>query len=127
MGQKPQILVDTDIIIKAIRGNKQFQFFLSNNENLSISIITYLELSSGLKTRQRLIDLNKQIQVYTVYYLNETISKIALQLIQKYTVSNHLFPQDALIAATALHFGVSLFTDNKKDFDFIKELSLYNL
>lgn len=120
MGQKPQILVDTDIIIKAIRGNKQFQFFLLNNENLSISMITYLELSSGLKTRQRLIDLNKQIKAYTVYYLNEAISKIALKLIQKYTITNHLFPQDALIAATALHFRISLFTDNKKDFEFIK-------
>ncbi len=127
MGQKPQILVDTDVIIKAIRGNKKFQFFLSNNENLSISIITYLELSSGLKTRQRLIDLNKQIQAYTVYYLNETISKIALKLIQKYTITHHLLPQDALIAATVLHYRVSLFTDNKKDFEFIKELSLYNL
>jgi predicted nucleic acid-binding protein len=34
-------------------------------------------------------------------------------------------PPDCLIAATALNFSFELFTDNKKDFDFIKGVKFY--
>jgi predicted nucleic acid-binding protein len=32
---------------------------------------------------------------------------------------------DAFIAATAIHNNLLLYTDNKKDFDFIKEIKFY--
>lgn len=63
MGQKPQILVDTDILIKVYRGHAFHKVSLDKEENnLAISSVTYLELLFDLKTRSRIIDLNKQMR-----------------------------------------------------------------
>ena len=44
------------------------------------------------------------------------ISSVMLQLMAKYCLSNRLNLPDALIAATALHHGLPLYTLNRKDF-----------
>lgn len=126
MGQKPQILVDTDILIKVFRGHSNHKIALDKEEyNLSISSITFYELLFGLKTRRRIIDLNKQMRAYHLIHLSETISLKALDIMNKYQISNSIKPADALIAATALSFNLKLFTDNQQDFNFIKEIQLY--
>ena len=49
MGQKPQILVDTDILIKVYRGNVFHKNSLDKvGNNLAISSVSYLELLFGL-------------------------------------------------------------------------------
>ena len=126
MGQKPQILVDTDILIKVYRGDVFHKANLDREEdNLAISSVTYLELLFGLKTRSRVIDLNKQMRAYQLIHITETISIKALEIVHKYTTSTSIKTADALIAATALVNDLKLFTDNKHDFDFIKGLRLY--
>lgn len=126
MGQKSQILVDTDIIIKVYRGHKEHAATLEKEKGkLAISSITYLELLYGLKSRSRIIDLHKQMKAFEVIHLSEAISQTALDMVNKYGVSNSMKPADAIIAATALAFSLQLFTDNKKDFSFIKELRFY--
>lgn len=121
-----KILVDTDILIKVFRGDSQKKKILDNNRGtLSISVITYFELLSGLKTRQRIIDLNKQMKAYEIIHLSEKISKKSLLLYQKYLTNKNLGLPDALIASTAIIHNIQLLTDNKKDYDFIKELSFY--
>ena len=61
MEQKPQILVDTDILIKVFRGDSKKRKLLDANKGkLAISIVTYLELLGGLKTKQRIIDLTNK-------------------------------------------------------------------
>jgi predicted nucleic acid-binding protein len=128
MGQKPQILVDTDILIKVYRGHAFYKAVLDKEENnLAISSVTYLELLFGLKTRGRIVDLNKQMRAYQLIHISETISIKALQIVNKYAVSNSIKVSDALIGATALVNNFQLFTDNKQDFGFIKGLSFYNL
>jgi tRNA(fMet)-specific endonuclease VapC len=127
MGQKPQILVDTDILIKVYRGHAFHKAILDKEENnLAISSVTYLELLFGLKTRKRVIDLNRQMRAYELIHVSENISIKALEIVNKYAVSNSIKVADALIAATAITNNLRLFTDNKNDFDFIKGISFYN-
>jgi predicted nucleic acid-binding protein len=62
---------------------------------------------------------------YDILHLNEGISQMAVKLIEGYSKSHGLKIPDALIGATALYFGIKLFTYNGKDFRFIKDLRLY--
>jgi len=126
MGQKPQILVDTDILIKLFRGDKKIKKILDTHKGkIAVSIVTYFELLTGLKTKQRIIDLNKQMRAYEVVHLSEAISKKSFLIFQKYITIHHLFPADILIAATAIENELYLLTSNVQDFVFIKELQLF--
>lgn len=126
MGQKPQILIDTYILIKVFRGNGFHKSILDKEvKNLAISSVTYIELLSGLKTRSRIIELNKQMRAYQLIHISETISIKSLEIVVKYTSSNSIRIADSLIAATAIVNNLRLFTDNKKDYDFIKGLRFY--
>jgi predicted nucleic acid-binding protein len=86
MGQKPQILVDTDILIKVYRGHSLHKASLDKQTgNLAISAITYFELFFGVKTRRRIIDLSKQMRAYHLIHLSEAISVKTLEILNKYT------------------------------------------
>jgi predicted nucleic acid-binding protein len=83
MGQKPQILVDTDILIKVYRGDALRKASLDEEENnLTVSVVTYIELLFGLKTRSRIIDLNKQIRIYQLVHISESISAKAIEIVK---------------------------------------------
>jgi len=126
MAKAKQILVDTDVLIKVFRGDAEKKKILDDNKGrLSVSVITYFELLSGLKTRQRIIDLNKQMKAYDIIHLSEKISIKSLALYQKYLTSNKIGLPDSMIASTAIINDLALLTDNKKDFKFIKELTLF--
>ncbi len=126
MGQKPQILVDTDILIKVFRGNTSHKKTLDKEENnLAISSVTFLELLFGLKTKRRVIDLKKQVRAYHLIHISEAISVKAIEIVSTYTTMASIKTADTLIAATALINNLKLYTDNVSDFDFIKGLKLY--
>ena len=126
MDKKQIIIVDTDIIIKAFRGNKELEDELrSIKSNVVISAITAFELYQGVQSPRRVIELNKQLKVFSIVHLNEQISQKALSLFKTYKSRETLLVGDTLIAATALLNNYKLFTDNKKDFSFIKELRFY--
>lgn len=126
MGQKPQILVDTDILIKVFRGNISHKKTLDKEENnLAISSVTFPELLLGLKTKRRVIDLKKQIRAYQLIHISEAISVKAIEIVSTYITTASIKAADALIAATSLINNLKLYTDNVSDFDFIKGLKLY--
>lgn len=126
MGQKPQILVDTDILIKVFRGHAFHKASLDKEaNNLAISAVTYFELLFGLKTRRRIIDLNKQMRAYQLIHISEAISVKTMEIFTKYATSHSIKPADALIAATAIHGNLMLFTDNQHDFNFIRGIRFY--
>jgi tRNA(fMet)-specific endonuclease VapC len=126
MGQKKIILVDTDIFIKVFRGNAIHKKHLDYLEGrIAISIITALELYQGVNSKKRKYELEKQLKAYQILLLTDQISLEAMSLMKKYVPENILLPPDGLIAATALGHQLELYTDNKKDFDFIKGLKFY--
>lgn len=127
MGLKNLILIDTDILIDAGRGegkaiNKLET--LSLDYNLSISLVTEMELIVGCRNKNEIKLLEKFLLSFHVLNITESISKTASKLLKIYKLSHGLLIADSLITATALQWNVQLISKNKKDFRFIENLKL---
>lgn len=120
------ILVGTDILIKAFRGDKTKQKNLKYlKDKYCISIITACELLNGAKNINQREEFNKALRFYTIAPIDEKISEFALSLFKKYSFANTMKISDSFIAATALNNDLFVYTDNKKDFDFIEGIKFY--
>lgn len=127
MAEKKIVLVDTDILIKIFRQNKVLKQQLDELENqIAISAVTVFELLEGANTEKKLFELLKQLKAYRVLHLDEDISLKTFSLFKIHKPKDKMFIADTLIAATALVHNLELFTDNKKDYQFIKEIKFYN-
>jgi predicted nucleic acid-binding protein len=121
-----KVLVDTDILIKAFRGDDDKIRNLSLlKDRYCISVITSMELFAGAKNIKQLSSYIKLLKIYQVIQIDENISQKAFQLFKTYILKNPVASSDCFIAATALHYGFELYTDNKKDYNFIKGINFY--
>jgi hypothetical protein len=127
MEHQSLVLCDTDIIIELYKNNTSIIAALHKigQENIAISLITAGELLFGAINKRELNRISKDIANLHNLPLNEAIGILALDLLQKYTLSHKLMLPDALIAATALHHEISLYTLNQKDFRPISGLKIY--
>ena len=126
MAKSSRILVDTDIIIKVYRGDKEKHKTLTPiQDNLAISVITALELMAGAKNKKRQIEVSKTIKAYFFFDITAAIGARAFTLVKKYGLMHTIGIADALIAATAIENKLQLYTDNVSDYEFIKELKFY--
>jgi predicted nucleic acid-binding protein len=64
------------------------------------------------------------LQNIKFYPLTNDIAQKAIELIDPFSNSHGLLLADAIIAATALEYDLTLITDNTKHFQFIKGLKL---
>jgi len=97
------------------------------HENIAISDITRGELFYSAINKAELKLIRNDLDNVIVLHINEEVSEMAVNLVEKYCLSHKLDIEDALIAATAIYYDIELFTLNVKDFKFIPELKLYNL
>jgi len=67
------------------------------------------------------------LQQVIVLHINEEISDLAVNWVEKYCLSHKLDIEDALIAATAIYYNIELFTLNTKDFRYIPNIKLYQI
>lgn len=126
MAKNQLVLCDTNILIAVIRGDQKIieQLTSISWENLFISIITYGEVligarkSEGRKTKAFL----KSFQVID---LDAGISKHLREIFNEAYYHKNLMA-DALIAATALEYDIPLWTKNKRDFTYVKDIRFYN-
>jgi len=119
-------LVDTDILIKAFRGDRTKQINLKSlKEKYCISIITACELINGAKNIKQRGEFMKALRYYSLALIDEKISEQAFSLYKKYSLKNDMKISDSFIAATALVHDLFLYTDNKKDFNFIEGIKFY--
>jgi tRNA(fMet)-specific endonuclease VapC len=120
------VLVDTDILIKAYRGD---ELKIANLKKLKdkycISVVTACELLVGAKNFKQLDEMNRLLKIYTIAPIDEKISELSLKLFQRYSVKNRLKMSDTFIAATAISNDLLLYTDNKPDFKFIDGTKFY--
>ncbi len=131
--EEGMILIDTDILINLfdpyksnhLIADKTLANLILAKTVLTVSIITEIEMIQGTKKNVEKKGLIKKLDVFKSINVTEEISDNAKQLIIQYSSSHGLMPADSFIAATALHFDIPLFTFNKKDFRFIKNLKLY--
>ena len=123
------ILCDTNILIEVYRGNGLIinEVVKIGEHNIAISDVTCAELLFGSRNKEELKILKKDIDKLTCIPINSQISNLSVRLVDKYSLSHKLSLPDALIAATAIVYGIELFTLNLKDFKFIKQVKLLDV
>jgi len=120
------MLVNTDVIIWYMRGNEKARDYLDANPYFQISVVTYMELVQGMRNKQELRALRRALRSWNVevIYINEEISSKAMFYVEQHYLSHSVALADALIAATAVSYGLSLLTGNDKHYQVIKEVDV---
>ncbi|PIZ64466.1 VapC toxin family PIN domain ribonuclease [Candidatus Roizmanbacteria bacterium CG_4_9_14_0_2_um_filter_39_13] len=118
-------IVDTDVLINVSHNVEADISFVRQSRTSYISVITATELLHGVRNNNELEITNKLIDHYNILHINEQISEQAYQLVKSYFLSHSLLINDALIAATAIHYGYTLVTHNIKHFKVVAKLKLH--
>lgn len=119
------ILLDTDILVDAARGLEAAVTFLAEAEAESaVSAVTVMELLVGCRNKSEQRATLRFVERFDLLPLSGEIGERALSLLERYRLSHGLLIGDALIAATALVYGLTLVSGNERDFRFIEGLSL---
>jgi len=126
-------LIDTDIIIFALRKDKSVLMKFEENKNIpiSISMITYAELIFGAKRsqneQQNMIKVRHIRELYPIEDLNEGVMEVFADIKAKmFNNGIRIEDMDLLIAATAIYNDLTLVTNNVKHFEKIPYLKLEN-
>lgn len=128
---KVKLLIDTDIVIDALKGIKPArELFKAKEIDIYCSILTKKELLSkeGLSNseRKRIIALLKKIKILKI---DDDISKKYFLIIKLYGEKPDMIA-DYVIAATAWAKRLPVLTRNRRHFEHIKEITLspvYNI
>lgn len=120
------MLIDTDVLIWAFRGNEKASDLLDNKPGFAISIVTYMELMQGARNRAEMQLIRKTLRFWDAHIeqIDEAISSRAAFLVEEYALNHSMEMADALIASAALSMGESLMTANDKHYRFIPDLEL---
>ena len=126
-------LIDTDIIIFALRGDKTVLAKFEENKSIpiSISMITYAELVFGAKRsgneQKNMLKVNRIREIYPVEELNIGIMELFADIkANMYSKAMRIEDLDLFIAATAIYNDLTLVTNNTKHFKNIPLLKLEN-
>lgn len=120
------MLVDTDILIWAMRGRDEAKNYLNTNESKALSVVSYMEMLQGVRDKheQKQFERYCKAENFRILLLNEAISQYAMQLVKEYGLSHHMQMADALIASTAIWHDLPLLSANQKHYRFIEKLNL---
>ena len=124
---KNRICSDTSILIDYYRKkNKEKTKFvqLSKKYSFSVSVITKLEILTGITENQKNF-WNNVFEKIEIIPLDEPEIEFAAEIIRYLTKRNKIIGiKDILIGSTAISKGLKLSTLNKKDFERIDGLEL---
>jgi tRNA(fMet)-specific endonuclease VapC len=127
-------LLDTNIISAFMKGNPKvidsLSHYIKRHQQLSLSIITHYELLRGLKAignDKRIAALQAFMGQCEIIPLTQPIIEIAAEIYATLKNKGILIEDaDILIAATALHKGMSVVTGNLEHFKRVKGLKISN-
>jgi predicted nucleic acid-binding protein len=121
------ILCDTNIFIEIYRGNETIIEIIKEigQQNVAISDVSCAELLYGARNKKELQAIRNDIDSLIVLPIDSNISKFAVDLVEKYSISHKLSLPDAIIGATAILYDISLYTLNTKDFKFLQKINLF--
>jgi len=119
------VLIDSDVLIWYIRGNENAKKVVSKAIPFKISVVSYMELVQGMRNKKELI-LKKYLELWGVEVIQITneISTMAMNLVEKYFLSNSMELQDALIASTSLTYKEVILTANEKHYKFLSNIQI---
>jgi len=120
------MVIDTDVLIWYLRGNENAFKLIENEENFSISVITYMELVQGMRNKKELNSFRQALHGWNakILYISEEISAKAMFAVEQHFLSHSLQLADALIGATAINYGLPLVTANDKHYRIMKGIQL---
>ncbi len=112
------MLIDSDVLIWMTRGHAGAGLRLAQLLPWQLSAVTYIELAQGCRNKLELNRLKKGLaqSQAQILPLTPAISDRAIVLIDSYALSHGLQLGDALIAATALEYRLTLLSGNVKHF-----------
>jgi len=118
------LIIDTDVLIWYLRGNKKAREVVETSIPFSISAITYMELIQGMKNKDEFRLFQKQMQKWNtdIMQIDKEISSRAVFYVQEYALSHSMMLADALIAATVVQNSEILLTGNDKHYKFIPNI-----
>jgi toxin FitB len=122
-----EFLIDTNIIIYYLNGviptdhyDKVSDIF---RDSFNISTISKIEVLGWHRiTDTNQLRIKRFLNQANVIYLNDEIEEKTIEIKQKVKMDT----PDAIVAATALVYQLTLMTRNEKDFKKVEGLSLYN-
>jgi predicted nucleic acid-binding protein len=120
-------LLDSNVLIYLTKGgldrHTEQAIRAATTSRFNISVISQIELLGfAFPTSDVKIKTERLINQCTIFPLNDQVVAKTIELRQQYRVK---LP-DAIIAATAIVFGLTLLSRNDKDFSTINELSYFN-
>ena len=120
------MLIDTDVIIWALRGNSKAIRAISLLEHRVISQITRMELIVGCRSKQEINLLKRFLgdEAFKVVPLTPEIGIRADLWLEQKNLIHGVGLADALIASTASSLGLTLFTSNAKHFRCFDQLEV---
>lgn len=120
------MIFDTDVLIFAMRGERDAARAVNAVEERSISAVTYMELIQGSRDKQELKSIKSFLidLEFKTLPITENISHRASIYIEEHALRSGLRVADALIAATAAENAESLVTGNMKHFKAIEEITV---
>ena len=116
-------LLDTNILSKIFYGNVDVKNFVDNLD-IGVETVVYIECIQGSISNADKRRIKRSLQNIKFYPLTNDTAQKAIELIDTYSNSHGLLLGDALIAATAIEYGLTLITYNTKHFQFIKDLKI---
>jgi len=117
--QKARYLLDSGVIIRHLRGHPaavRLLRGLGKRERLAVAAVTRLEIHAGMREHER-YKTQKLLSRFVTLDMDAEIADRAGDYIRKYRGQGvALSIPDAIIAATAIQYGLTLVTFNPKDF-----------
>ncbi len=120
------MLIDTDVLIWYLRGNEKACHVIEEANNFQISVVTYMELVQGMRSKKELGQLRRALKIWNtkILYISEEISIKAMFYVEEYFLSHSLQLADALIGATAIAYSSPILTGNDKHYKMLKDVSI---
>jgi predicted nucleic acid-binding protein len=120
------ILIDSDVLIWYIRGNRNAQNAINNNIPFKISVINYVEVIQGMRDEKELKSFQKCLKKWLVdiIQINKNISTRAMFLVEDYCLSHSMELGDAIVTSTALENQEILLTGDDKHYKFIPNIQV---
>ncbi len=120
------MIIDTDVLIWYVRGNEKAYQTVEESHKFYISVVTYMELVQGMRSKKELNKLRKALHIWNakILYISEEISAKAMFYVEQHFLSHSMQLADALIGATAITYGSPILTGNDKHYKVMKDLQI---
>ena len=117
-------LLDTSILIDILRGQVIARNWVDALAVPArhVSVITSAELLAGCRNQREQRTVERELNLYDVVWIDESISQTALDFYKQFHLSHGVGFLDCLIAATAIRHGLRLATLNLKHFTMLPGL-----